>query len=75
MMKNNEHEMNWPEPIPGFSCLKMKQEIQEKFYQETKDMTTGELLAYIREGAKRFDKEQQRLRSKGKCQKGKAVTA
>jgi len=75
MTKNNEIEMNWPEPIPGFSCLKMKQGIQEKFYQETKDMTSDELLARIREGAERFDKERQRLRSIGKRQKGKVVTA
>ena len=74
MMKNNAHEMDWPKPIPGFSCLKMKQEIQEKFYQETKDMTTDELLTRIREGTERFDKEQQRQRSKDERQKGKVVT-
>ncbi len=50
-----------PKAIPGFSCLKMKEEIQAKIYEETKDMTTEEWLAYVRRGAARLDAEQ-RLR-------------
>jgi hypothetical protein len=30
-----------------FDCLKMKEEIQAKIYQETKDMTFPELRAYL----------------------------
>jgi len=30
-----------------FDCLKMKEEIQAKIYQETKDMTFPELDAYF----------------------------
>jgi len=44
--------------IPGFSCLQMKREIQAKFYKETKNMTTEELLVHIQKGAGRFDEEQ-----------------
>ena len=32
---------------PNFSCLKMKEEIQAKIYEETKDMTNEEFLAYL----------------------------
>ena len=31
-----------------FCCLKMKEEIQAKIYEETKDMTPEERLAYFR---------------------------
>ena len=31
-----------------FDCLKMKAEIQAKMYEETKDMTTSEVLAYFK---------------------------
>jgi len=30
-----------------FDCLKMKEEIQAKVYEETKDMTFPELRAYL----------------------------
>ena len=30
-----------------FDCLKMKEEIQAKIYEETKDMTFPELRAYL----------------------------
>jgi hypothetical protein len=33
--------------IPGFSCLKMKEEIQAKIHEETKDMTFEEYRAYL----------------------------
>jgi len=31
----------------GFDCLKMKDEIQAKVYEKTKDMTFPELRAYL----------------------------
>ena len=31
----------------SFDCLKMKEEIQAKIYEETKDMTFPELRAYL----------------------------
>ncbi|MGL6225407.1 MAG: hypothetical protein ACRC10_02135 [Thermoguttaceae bacterium] len=43
--------------IPGFSALKMKQELQERIYRETEGMTDEEVRAYIREGAERFDRD------------------
>ena len=33
--------------IKGFSCLKMKEEIQAKIYEEVKDMTPEERVAYF----------------------------
>jgi hypothetical protein len=33
-----------------FNCLKMKEEIQAKIYEETKDMTFSELDAYFNKG-------------------------
>jgi hypothetical protein len=36
-------------PISGFSCLKMKQEIQEKNYRETKHLTKDELRNLLHE--------------------------
>ena len=48
-------------PIPGFDCLKWKQERQAKIYEETKGMTSDEYLEYVRKGAERFV-EKQRLR-------------
>jgi len=35
-------------PIKGFDCIAMKRKIQEKIYQETKDMSPEEEIAYIR---------------------------
>jgi hypothetical protein len=35
--------------ISGFSCLKMKQEIQEKNYRETKHLTKDELRNLLHE--------------------------
>ena len=34
-----------------FDCLKMKAEIQAKIYEETKDMSTSEVLAYFQKKA------------------------
>ena len=37
-------KFNWNiEPIPGFSCVQMKRDIQSKIYEETKNMTPEEL--------------------------------
>jgi len=52
-----QRELTKSRAIPGFSVLKMKQEIQDKNYQETKDMTTEEHLAYIRKGSEAFRSE------------------
>ena len=30
-----------------FDCLKMKEEIQTKIYEETKDMSSSEILVYF----------------------------
>jgi len=38
----------------SFDCLKMKEEIQAKIYEETKDMTFPELDAYFNTG---FEKD------------------
>ena len=50
-----------PDIIPGFDVLEWKREIQEEFYQATKNMTSDEFLEYFR---KRNEKrrEEQRLR-------------
>jgi len=50
-----------PKVIPGFDVLKWKQEIQTEIYEETKDMTTAELIEYFRKGSEDF-REEQRLR-------------
>lgn len=41
-------------PIPGFSCLKMKEEIQAKIYEEIKDMSPEEQIAYFNRAGARF---------------------
>lgn len=39
--------------IPGFDCLKMKHDIQAKIYEEIKDMSSEERVAYFnRAGAR-----------------------
>ena len=35
-----------------FDCLKMKEEIQAKIYEEIKDMSSSEIVAYFNEKAK-----------------------
>ena len=54
-------ETSYPDIILDFDVLEWKREIQEQFYQDTKEMTTEALLEYIRQGSKRF-REEQRLR-------------
>lgn len=41
-------------PIPGFDCVKMKHDIQAKIYEETKDMTREERMAYMRRKSDAF---------------------
>lgn len=64
----SKNEIDWPKPIPGFSVLKMKQEIQEKIYNETKDLTSEEALEYFRKGSERFDEKMKRRREELEAQ-------
>jgi len=50
---NNESRKMDTNTIKGFSCLKMKEEIQAKIYEEIKDMTTEERVAYYNLARKR----------------------
>ncbi len=45
------------QPIPGFDCVKMKHDIQAKIYEEIKDMTADERIAYFRRGSEEFRRE------------------
>ena len=51
-----------------FSCLKMKEEIQAKVYEKTKDMTFPELSAYLDKSLEN-DIFWQRLVNRDKVQK------
>jgi hypothetical protein len=42
------------QPIPGFSCIQMKRDIQAQIYEEIKDMTIEERLEHTRRGSERF---------------------
>lgn len=44
-------------PIPGFDCVKMKHDIQAKIYEEIKDMTAAERIAYFQRGSEEFRRE------------------
>lgn len=44
--------------IPGFDCLKMKQDIQARIYGEIKDLSPSERVAY-------FNRAGDRLRERG----------
>ena len=35
------------EPIEGFDCIAFKNKVQEKIYQETKDMTSEQYIGHI----------------------------
>ena len=50
-------DLNNMEPIPGFDCVKMKHDIQAKIYEEIKDMTVDERMAYFRRGSEEFRRE------------------
>ena len=41
-------------PIRGFDCLKMKNDIQARIYEDIKDMTPAQRLEYYRRGAGEF---------------------
>ncbi len=55
-----------PKAIPGFSCVKMKQEIHEQIYRETEGMTDEEVREYIRKGSEEFQKECEEIRARMK---------
>jgi hypothetical protein len=38
--------MSDPKPIPNFDCLAFKWRVQEEIYEETKDMSPEEEIAY-----------------------------
>ena len=40
----------------NFDCVKMMREIREKINSEISNMTTEQILEYIRKGSKDFDK-------------------
>ena len=57
-----KHETDWyPEVIPGFDALKIKQELQERIYRETEGMTREEVREYLRQGSERFRAERAAL--------------
>ena len=41
-------------PIPGFDCLKMKDDIQAEIYEEIKDLSSEELVAYFNRAGAEF---------------------
>lgn len=45
--------------IPGFSVLKMKQEIQEQIYRETEGMTDEEVREYFRQASERAERRRE----------------
>ena len=50
---NEEFWKKFP-PIPGFDCLKMKHDIQAKIYEEIKDLSSEELVAYFNRAGSEF---------------------
>ena len=50
---NEEFWKRFP-PIPGFDCLKMKDDIQAKIYEEIKDLSSEELVAYFNRAGAEF---------------------
>jgi len=60
-------KFNWNiEPIPGFSCVQMKQDIQAKIYEETKDMTPEQKRERTRQVSERFYEEGKRFQENTK---------
>jgi len=57
---NEEFWKRFP-PIPGFDCLKMKDDIQAKIYEEIRDLSSEELVAY-------FNRAGARLRQHGQIE-------
>lgn len=54
-----------------FDCVEMKHKIQEKIYEEIKDMSIEEEIEYFRKGAEEFRAEMERLRKKKKKNQNK----
>jgi len=55
-------KFNWNiEPIPGFSCVQMKRDIQAKIYEETKDMTLEQRRERTRQESESFREEGKRF--------------
>lgn len=57
-------ERTRPDTIPGFSALKMKQELQERVYRNTEGMTDEEVREYIRNGGEQFYREMEERHAK-----------
>ncbi len=57
------HELKDSRAVPGFSCLKMKQELQERVDRETEGMTDMEILEHTRKGSEAFRAEQKQRRA------------
>ncbi|MCL2743015.1 MAG: hypothetical protein FWE67_04110 [Planctomycetaceae bacterium] len=51
-------------PIPGFDCLKWKDERQAQILKETENMSTQEVLDYFRKGSEAFQREIAEIRRK-----------
>ena len=51
-------EVKQSRAIPGFSCLQMKQELQERVR-----MSDEEFIEHLRKGAERFDRKMERLQA------------
>ncbi len=45
-----------PQVIPGWDVMKWKDEIQLQIYEETKNMTSAESIAYFRQASERADR-------------------
>jgi hypothetical protein len=45
------------EGAPPIDCVKMKHDIQAKIYEEIKNLTTEERIAYFRRGSEEFRRE------------------
>jgi len=67
-------ELSKIKPIPGFDCVKMKQEIQAQIYEETKNMTREEQRERLRKNVERFDREIERIRAERRRQAAEAQT-
>ncbi len=54
---------------PQIDCVKMKHDIQAKIYEEIKDMTAAERIAYFQRGSQEFRQE----RAERKASEGELV--
>ncbi len=67
-MLKHETTFTWSEPIHGFDLMKWKNEVQTRIYEETKDLTTGELIEYFRQAGERAD-QRRADRAKQVCER------